>query len=213
MLTEQARPILSEAEIASARREVREEHAKREALREVKKAEQAKITHENLSVAELRAKEREAEIRRAEQEEADRRGNIGFSQVYGAGWERIRELVVKNKSAALMYSFFAQHCDRSQGAVVCSQDFLEEALGISRTTIWRATKYLEEANALRRFKVGGNVYAYALNPDEIWKGWDRHKDMAAFRTMTLVRKRDQDTKMISRSMQVRLTEQDATEDE
>jgi biotin operon repressor len=119
------------------------------------------------------------------------RHNAGFTQVYEKGWMRLRFLIVQNRSAAILYSYLAQHIDASCGAVVASQDLLGEETGLSRTTLWRASKYLEELGALVRFKVGGSVYAYALNETEVWKSWDSAKETAAFRTKTLARKSDQ----------------------
>ena len=116
------------------------------------------------------------------------RENGGFSQVYGRGWERLRELINSNKSAALLYSFVAENADANGGILVAEQDVIAGELGISRTTLWRATAHLEKVGALLRIKVGSGVYAYALSPDEVWKSWNTTKDTAVFRTKTLVSK-------------------------
>ena len=65
--------------------------------------------------------------------------------------------------------------DADGGALVVDQETLCEALGVSRTTLWRAITFLEERNALLRVNVGGSVSAYALDPTEIWKSWDRER--------------------------------------
>ena len=41
-------------------------------------------------------------------------------------------------------------------------------------------------NALVRIPVAGKVCAYALDPHEVWKGYNSSKDYAAFVTKTLV---------------------------
>ena len=41
---------------------------------------------------------------------------------------------------------------------------------------------------LVKIPVAGKVCAYALNPNEVWKGYDNNKEYAAFITKTLVNK-------------------------
>ena len=95
--------------------------------------------------------------------------------------------------------------DADGGALVVDQETLCEALGVSRTTLWRAITFLEERNALLRVNVGGSVSAYALDPTEIWKSWDREKEKAVFRTKTLVRKSGANAG-VKRRMQLMLSE-------
>ncbi|PAT70447.1 hypothetical protein CJ738_32525, partial [Klebsiella pneumoniae] len=66
--------------------------------------------------------------------------------------------------------------------------FLAEKLGVSRSTIIRWLNYLESKNALVRIPVAGKVCAYALDPHEVWKGYNTTKNHAAFVTKTLVNK-------------------------
>lgn len=47
---------------------------------------------------------------------------------------------------------------------------------------------LETERALVRIPVAGRVCAYALDPHEVWKGYDNAKEYAAFVTKTLVNK-------------------------
>ncbi|RCR95164.1 HTH domain-containing protein, partial [Klebsiella pneumoniae] len=81
----------------------------------------------------------------------------------------------------------AEHIDPTCGAVVADQ-FLAEKLGVSRSTIIRWLNYLESKNALVRIPVAGKVCAYALDPHEVWKGYNTTKNHAAFVTKTLVNK-------------------------
>ena len=122
--------------------------------------------------------------------ESDPKNNGPFTQVYQKGWERIRELS-KDKQGVVaipLYSFLAEHIDPSCGAVVADQQFLADKLGVSRSTIKRWLNYLESKNALVRIPVAGNVCAYALDPHEVWKGYNTSKNYAAFVTKTLVNK-------------------------
>ena len=92
-----------------------------------------------------------------------------------------------NKVAALrLYSFLAEHIDPSCGAVVADQQFLADKMGVNRSTIIRWLNYLESKNALVRIPVAGKVCAYALDPHEVWKGYNTSKDYSAFVTKTLV---------------------------
>jgi hypothetical protein len=116
------------------------------------------------------------------------RRNKGFTQVYPRGWKRIMELSKGNSGAAGLYAFFAQHIDPSCGAVVCDQQFLANEFNVNRSTISRWLSYLESQNALIRIPVAGRVCAYALDPHEVWKGYNTSKEYAAFMTKTLVNK-------------------------
>ncbi|EBU0958382.1 helix-turn-helix domain-containing protein [Salmonella enterica] len=129
---------------------------------------------------------RDAEKERREHENAKK--NSKFTQVSPKGWERVRELLMDKQgiSALKLYSFLAEHIDPSCGAVVADQQFLADKMDVSRTTIIRWLNYLESKNALVRIPVAGKVCAYALDPHEVWKGYNTTKDYAAFRTKTLV---------------------------
>ncbi|WP_156675430.1 helix-turn-helix domain-containing protein [Shigella flexneri] len=87
-----------------------------------------------------------------------------------------------------LYADLAEHIDTSCGAVVFDQQFLADKLGVSRSTIKRWLNYLESKNALVRIPVAGKVCAYALDPHEVWKGYNTSKNYAAFVTKTLVNK-------------------------
>ena len=86
------------------------------------------------------------------------------------------------------YTYLAQHIDGSCGAVVADQTFLAEQFNVTTRTIRNWVKYLEEMHALVKIPVTGRVCAYALNPHEVWKGYDNAKPYAAFLTKTLVNK-------------------------
>ena len=135
-------------------------------------------------------------------EDEARRSNRDFTQVYGKGWARIRELIDTNPSAARIYTFLAEHMTGTEGAVVVSQDVMADALKMHVITVKRHTKALEQQGALVRIRVGTGVYAYALDPNEIWKSWDDKKELAAFTTKTLVKKSDRSNGQVRRSLKV-----------
>lgn len=139
----------------------------------------------------LGAQDREREAAEQARQDAERRANRGFAQVYPRGWQRLRWLMREWPMAAQLYAFLGEHLDPSAGAVVCSQELLAQELGCHVRTIRRITKWLDDdVGAVVRIRVGAGVYAYALDPEEVWKSWDGAKDYAAFRTKTLARKAD-----------------------
>jgi DNA-binding transcriptional regulator YhcF (GntR family) len=155
-----------------------------------------------LRLAELEAESEQIEALKRRQEEEARRQNKDFVQVYPKGWQRLQSLIKTNPSAARIYVFLSEHIDGTAGAVVVSQDVIASYLGVHRRTIIRLTKQLEDQGALVRIKVGTGIYAYALDPEEVWKSWDEHKDLAAFRTRTLVKKADRANNQVKRKLKV-----------
>lgn len=147
---------------------------------------------------EFRAQDREQEAA----DEVGRTGNRDFVQVYPKGWKRLQALIKTNPSAARVYAFLAEHCDGSVGAVVVSQEVIAQELGVHKRTIIRLTKQLEDDGAVVRIRVGTGVYAYGLDPEEIWRSWDDRKDLAVFRTRTLVRKSDRANGQVRRKLKV-----------
>lgn len=140
--------------------------------------------------------------------EANSRANRDFVQVYPKGWKRLQALIRSNPSAARVYAFLAEHIDGVCGAVVVSQEVIAEELDVHERTIRRLTQQLEQAGAIVRIKVGTGVYAYALDPEEIWRSWDVAKGTAAFTTRTLVRTADRANGQVRRKLKVMLGERD-----
>ena len=114
--------------------------------------------------------------------------NQNFTQVYPLGWKRLMELAKGNTAAFGFYTYLAQHIDGSCGAVLGDQEFFASEFGVTSRTIRNWVKYLEGMGALVKIPVTGRVCAYALNPHEVWKGYDNAKPYAAFVTKTLVNK-------------------------
>ena len=137
---------------------------------------------------------------RADEQGEERSKNRDFTQVYPKGWRRLRSLINENPSAARIFAFLAENVDGTAGAVVVSQDLLAKELGVHVRTVKRLTKWLEDQGAIVRIRVGTGVYAYALDPQEIWKSWDDQKDHAAFVTRTLVLKKDRENGEVRRKL-------------
>lgn len=140
----------------------------------------------------IRLAEFTAQARDEENDEAaKRRQNKGFVQVYPKGFRRLRALMREYPLAAQLYAFFAEHIDAGIGAVVASQELLAQEMGVSRRSIIRATSWLDENDVVIRVRLGATaVYAYCLNPEEVWRSFDEAKNYAAFHTKTLARVSD-----------------------
>lgn len=151
------------------------------------------------------------DIREARQErDAERRNalareNRHFVQVYPKGFRRLQRLIRDNPSAARLYALLAENIDPDGGVVVASQAVLAEMLGVTDRTIRTLTKVLEDQSAIVRIRVGTGTYAYALDPDEVWKAWDIQKDHAVFKTRTLVSKSGEN-ETIKRRLRVMISE-------
>lgn len=118
--------------------------------------------------------------------QAARRANKDFTQVTQAGWEKLDEIVQKDKNAARLFAFFCKHMG-PDGAVTASRTTIAEALEITERTVTRYVKTLVELNALVVLKVG-TANVYCLNPEQVWKSFNNAKPYAAFNTKTLVGK-------------------------
>lgn len=140
------------------------------------------------------------------QTEAARKGDRDFTKVYSKGWNRLQSLMKEAPNAARIYAFLAAHIDGVCGAVVVSQDVLARELEISEITVRRQTKVLEDRKALVRIRIGTGVYAYCLDPEEVWKSWADRKETAAFVAKTLVRKGDRANAEIRRKLSVMIGE-------
>ena len=138
--------------------------------------------------AEARIRDLKA-VEEAEREEK-RTADRDFIKVYPQGWQQLRRLIDDYPLAAKMYAFLAEHIDAGIGAVVASQALMAEELEISERTIRRLSKYLEDSRVITRIKIQGNLCAYALNPEEVWKSWKDNKNFAAFNTRTLARNKE-----------------------
>ena len=130
---------------------------------------------------------KEIDSKATKEHEKDRK-NSNFTQVSPKGWERVRELSKDKQGSTTipLYTFLAENIDASCGAVVADQQFLADHLGVSTRTIIRWLNYLESVNAVIRIPVAGRVCAYALDPHEVWKGYNTSKNYAAFVPKTLV---------------------------
>ena len=139
--------------------------------------------------ANQRLKELEKIKNKASVEHEEAKKNRNFTQMYQRAGNALESFWKTSRVFPLSaLLFLAEHIDPTCGAVVCDQQFLAEKMDVSTRTIRRWLTYLEGKNALVRIPVAGKVCAYALDPHEVWKGYDTSKEYAAFVTKTLVNK-------------------------
>lgn len=136
------------------------------------------------------ARKRDIENQEKSEEQArlERRKNKDFTQVYPLGWKRITEIGAKSSGALRLYSFFAENLDPNCGAIVADQKFLANQLNVSDRTIRTYIKILEDFDAVVKIPLSGRVFAYALEPEAVWKGFHNSKEYASFNSKTLVNK-------------------------
>ena len=151
------------------------------------------------------------ERKREENKSEENKKNKDFVQFYSCGFERIKSLIeAKQPTALKLYIFLAEHIEPGTGALVASQQLLAEELKVSVRTIKTVSKYLEDIGAIIRIRLGaGTVYAYCLDPNEVWKSWDTSKKYASFNTKTLARQKDNGN--IKRRLKVMLKSKKADE--
>lgn len=113
-----------------------------------------------------------------------RKNPPNFTQVTSAGWSILNKISEKSPRAFRLYSFFAENLDPNCGAVICDQKFLADHFSVGVRTIQRWISDLENLNALIKIPVG-QTYAYALDPLQVWKGYNTSKEYAVFNTKTL----------------------------
>ena len=132
------------------------------------------------------------ENQRKQEESEKAKKNKNFVQIYANGFARMKLLLeAKQPTALRLYLFLAEHMEPGTGAIVASQKLLAEELEVSVRTIKTVSKYLEDIGAIIRIQLGpGTVYAYCLDPNEVWKSWNTSKKYAAFNTKTLARNKD-----------------------
>ena len=128
------------------------------------------------------------EVQREEKRQRDRRNNKDFTQIYPAGWQRLRSLMKIDKNAAAVYAFLCEHMG-PDASVSASRATLAEALSMGERTISRHIKTLESLDAIVILKMG-TQNVYCLNPAEVWKSFDTAKPYAAFNTGTLIGKKE-----------------------
>lgn len=110
--------------------------------------------------------------------------NRNFVQLNRDFMMDVAKLGTEKPSALSVFMFISQNMD-GNNALCISMKALEEALGLSRSTLSRAVKYLEKKGWLCILKTGtSNVYI--INPDIEWTSWANQKQYCKFQTNVIV---------------------------
>lgn len=112
--------------------------------------------------------------------------NIDFIQLDRSGINRMREMIIKNPTAANIFMFLTQKMDK-KNAISCSQKLLQEVTGKSKMTVHRAIKFLEAEGFVTILRQG-NCYIYIMNPDIVWSSWKSNRKYCEFDGKMIVSK-------------------------
>ena len=128
--------------------------------------------------------ERKLELESIDAADAMRRkygGNNKFKRYSQKNLDRTKELVwlaLNHPVARAIFDVFEDKMDR-RNAVVCSNKALSEILGVSESTVKRATKVLRDKGFVNVLKTG-KENIYALNDTVSWKNSGNKAWMSAF---------------------------------
>ena len=102
----------------------------------------------------------------------------------------IRELIGSCPVAAQILIFLIEHADR-HNIILCSSKVLEEALSVSRTTIFRAVQVLQNGNYVKILK-SGTSNVFVLNSEIAWKSWGKNYQHAEFSAQVILTQSEQE---------------------
>lgn len=114
----------------------------------------------------------------------------GYYMMSRAAEKNLRTIQRENPTAALMFSVIREHMQMGTNALTISQAALCKILGTSRTTIYRASKYLSENNYVQLVKTG-NVTTYVVNEQVAFAG-SAGQRKAVFSTTLVAHECEQD---------------------
>jgi Fe2+ or Zn2+ uptake regulation protein len=112
-----------------------------------------------------------------DQEKEDKK-NHNFVQYNRPAMKYFRKIIKESPLAAQIFSFLTEHMDY-KNAVVCSSKVLEEYFEASRSSVYRALKYLEKQNFLLIGK-SGNTNVFVVCSDIAWSSYGNAKKYCQF---------------------------------
>lgn len=129
------------------------------------------------------------QIKQEEREERAER-NADFVQVYRTNMATFRQIIRENSTAAEIFYFLLEHMDHGN-SLACSYTVLQEITGKSRSSVWRAVKYLQDQNYVSVSKMG-NCNVYHVNATVAWTTWGNSRRYAKFNATVVVAESEQD---------------------
>lgn len=118
--------------------------------------------------------------------------NYNFVQVSRGYLAQMRKLARRSPIANEILLYLVEHMGRTTNAVVCSYKTLQEATGLSRTSVANAIKLLKEDNWIDAVKIG-NATAYCVNERVFWQSGRNHRQYAIFSATVIASASEQDS--------------------
>lgn len=113
------------------------------------------------------------------------------------------QLIKTNPSAYAVFDYLMTNAD-IYNAVICSVKVLEEALGYSERTIYRAVEVLREKKFID-IKKSGTANVYLLNKELVWKSRGKNYKYAEFGAKVIISESEQEKPVIKRKRMTVLT--------
>ena len=136
------------------------------------------------------------EISKAEKDALKRERNSpfrNFLQVNKETYKLEDKLMKENPLAYRIWRFLANHMDQ-YNAVMVSYNVLMEIFDVSRTTIYRAIKVLEDGEYIKIYK-SGTSNIYAINDNMVWNSWGTNKKYSKFNANIIIGESEQSQKI------------------
>lgn len=118
--------------------------------------------------------------------------NYNFVQVSRGYLAQMRKLARKSPIANEILLYLVEHMGRTTNAVVCSYRTLQEATGLSRTSVANAIKLLKEDNWIDAIKIG-NATAYCVNERVFWQAGRNQRQYAIFSATVIAAASEQES--------------------
>ena len=118
--------------------------------------------------------------------------NYNFVQVSRGYLAQVRKLARKSPIANDILFYLVEHMGRTTNAVVCSYKTLQEATGVSRTSVANAVKLLKNENWIDAVKIG-NATAYCVNERVFWQAGRNQRQYAIFSATVIASASEQDS--------------------
>lgn len=141
--------------------------------------------------------ERQAQLDKEAADEQNRqkhKKDSPFSNFYQFNREYSKEMIwlagAHPKANAILLFLLDQMDDYN--AVMCSYDVMQEALGMSLSTVRRSVKVLKECGFIAIYK-SGNSNIYAVNKVLAWSSWGTNYRYAKFAAKIIISESEQET--------------------
>lgn len=148
----------------------------------------------------LREHEQQEEEKRQQEAQAQAQKNIGFVQLDETNMDPLALLAFKVPASVGLLLMMAKRMSRTN-ALVASQQALMELTGMSRTSLYRAIKELQERRYIDVVKIG-SANAYIINSNVFWKSHGNKKH-TVFNATVIATSTEQEVLETGRSLTLR----------